>query len=101
VQKPRQPAARQGCCSGAKNRDSIGGMKDLIRTNNMVLISFIETLLTESGIAYFVADQHISATEGSIGLFPRRIMVEDDRLTEARTLLSDAGLGDELPPLKV
>jgi hypothetical protein len=75
-------------------------MKDLIRTNNMVLISFIETLLSESGIAYFVADQHISATEGSIGLFPRRIMVDDARHAEARKLLQDADLGDELPPLK-
>lgn len=75
-------------------------MKELIRTNNIVLISYVETLLKSAGLAYFVADRNISATEGSIGLFPKRILVEVDGFDEARTLMQEAGLGDELRPLK-
>lgn len=75
-------------------------MKDLIRTNNHALISFVEMLLTESGIEYFIADQAISAVEGSIGLFPKRILVDEDDLLEARQLMIDADLEHELTSLK-
>ena len=34
--------------------------------------------------------------EGSIGLFPRRLLVDSDEITQARRLMVDAGLGDEL-----
>jgi hypothetical protein len=75
-------------------------MKDLIRTNNPALISFVESLLKELGVHYFVADQAISSAEGSIGMFPRRIMVREEDFDQARNLLIDAGLADELRPLK-
>ena len=67
-------------------------MIELLRTNDLVLISAIEALLQADGIGFFVADQHMSAVEGSLGFLPRRIMVERDRLAKARRLLSDAGL---------
>ncbi len=51
-------------------------MIELLRTNDLVLISFVETLLTQAGVAFFVADQHMSAVEGSLGFLPRRIMVD-------------------------
>ena len=50
-------------------------MKVLLATNDIVLISRIEALLTEEELGYFVADQHMSALEGSVGFLPRRIMV--------------------------
>ncbi len=72
-------------------------MEELLRTNNAVTVSFAESLLTEQGIIHFVADQHMSIVDGSLGILPRRIMVESDRLHESRRLMRDAGLGDELP----
>ena len=74
-------------------------MKELIRANNPALISFVESLLKELDIHYFVADQAISAAEGSIGMFPKRILVSEDHFDKARDLLIDAGLEDELRPL--
>jgi hypothetical protein len=73
-------------------------MEELIRTNDLVLISFVEALLRDAGIEHFVADQAVSAVEGSIGLFPRRILVNSDEAAEARALLTDAGLAAELRP---
>ncbi len=75
-------------------------MKDLIRTNNPALISFVEALLKGLNINYFVADQAISSAEGSIGMFPKRILVSPDHFEKARQLLIDAGLEAELRPLK-
>lgn len=73
-------------------------MEELIRTNDLVLISFVESLLKEAGYTYFVADQAVSAVEGSIGLFPRRILIDSDDAEAARDLLRDADLGAELRP---
>jgi hypothetical protein len=73
-------------------------MDEVIRTNDLVLISFVEALLNEAGISHFIADQAVSAVDGSIGIFPRRILVDSDDLAAARRLLTDAGLGDELLP---
>lgn len=75
-------------------------MKDLIRTNNPVLISYVESLLKSLDIRYFVADQSISAAEGSIGMFPKRILVAQEHFEKARELLIDAGLEGELRPPK-
>lgn len=75
-------------------------MKDLIRTNNPALISFVESLLKELDIRYFIADQAMSAAEGSIGMFPKRILVAPEHYGKARALLIDAGLEGELRPEK-
>lgn len=74
-------------------------MKEILRTNNPALISFVEALLKELDLHYFVADQAVSAAEGSIGLFPKRILVREDHFDRARDLLIDAGLEAELRPL--
>ncbi len=71
-------------------------MKVLLATNDIVLISRIEALLTEEDLSYFVADQHMSALEGSVGFLPRRIMVLDEDLAEAQALLIAEGLEKEL-----
>jgi hypothetical protein len=69
---------------------------ELLRTNDAVLISAIEALLSGARIAHVVVDQNISVLEGSIGAFPRRILVGADQLDAARRLLTDAGLAHEL-----
>lgn len=63
-------------------------MEEVLRTNDPVKLSYAEHLLAEAGIDYFVADRHISAVEGNIGVFPRRIMVREDDLPRARFALS-------------
>ncbi len=67
-------------------------MQELLRTNDLVLISVIETILRAENIRYFVADQHTSAIEGSLGFLPRRILVAEESGTRARRLLVEAGL---------
>ena len=71
-------------------------MVELLCTNDAVLISAIEALLSGARIAHVVVDQNISVLEGSIGAFPRRILVGADQLDAARRLLTDAGLAHEL-----
>ena len=71
-------------------------MDELLRTNDIVLISLVESLLTEAGVHYLVADRHMSAMEGSVGFLPRRILVLSDEREEARRLLTEAGLAAEL-----
>ena len=71
-------------------------MKELMATNDMVTISFVETLLKEAEIDFLVLDQNMSILEGSIGIIPRRVMVPDGLLVVARRLLEDAGLAKEI-----
>ena len=71
-------------------------MIELVRTNDLVLISFVESLLDRAGVRFLVADGHMSAVEGSLGFLPRRILVDADERERARRLLQDAGLSREL-----
>jgi Putative prokaryotic signal transducing protein len=71
-------------------------MRELVRTNDAVLISAIEALLKGAGIDHMVVDQNMSILEGSIGIFPRRVLVGDDQLDAAQELLEDAGFGSEI-----
>ena len=73
-------------------------MRELVRTNNLVLISAIEALLKGADIDHMIVDQNMSVMEGSIGIFPRRILVGEDQILAARRLLQDAGFGNELRP---
>ncbi len=71
-------------------------MIELLRTNDLVLISRIEALLAEHEIDVFVADQYMSAMEGSLGFLPRRILIDEDDLSRARLAMHAVGLLDEL-----
>lgn len=71
-------------------------MREVVRTNDIVLISAVEALFGAAEIGHLVADAHVSALEGSIGILPRRILVLDEDLPRARLLLKEAGLGDVL-----
>ena len=55
-------------------------MIELVRTNDLVAISLMESLFREAEIAHLVLDQHMSVLEGSIGILPRRVMVENDKV---------------------
>ncbi|KJS21016.1 MAG: hypothetical protein VR78_00655 [Hoeflea sp. BRH_c9] len=75
-------------------------MHDLIRTNDPVLISFVESLMRDAGIGCMVADSGMSILEGSVGVIPRRILVDPEQATRARRIVIDAGLEIELRPWK-
>jgi len=71
-------------------------MRELIRTNDAVLVSAVVALLEGAGIRSMVFDQNMSVLEGSLGVLPRRLLVADEHELRARKLLEDAGLGHEL-----
>ena len=75
-------------------------MHELVRTNNAVLITAIEALLKGADIPHVVLDRHMSVLEGSLGILPRRILVDAENWETARQLLEDAGLAHELRPDK-
>jgi hypothetical protein len=68
-------------------------MKELLRSNDPVLLSYVSALLTEENIDFIVADLNMSVLEGSIGALPRRVLVESDRLAHVRQILNGAGIG--------
>jgi hypothetical protein len=76
----------------------VGNLRELIRVNDPVLVSAVGALLDGAGIHYLVLDQNMSVIEGSLGILPRRIMVDESDVAAARRVLSDAGLGHELRP---
>ena len=49
-------------------------MRELVRTNDPVLVSAIEALLNSADIPHMVLDRNMSVMEGSIGILPRRIL---------------------------
>lgn len=71
-------------------------MIEIIRTNDIVLIGFIQGLLEQARIPVLVADGHMSALEGSIGAFSRRVLVPEDYSSQARRLVTEAGFAAEL-----
>ncbi|MBS0533025.1 MAG: DUF2007 domain-containing protein [Proteobacteria bacterium] len=73
-------------------------MREILRTNDAVLVSAITALLDGAGIEHLVFDQNMSVLEGSLGVLPRRVLVADSEEAAARRLLVEAGLGHELRP---
>lgn len=65
-------------------------MKELLRTNDPVKISWLTAYLRDAGITALVLDSHTSIVEGSIGAIPRRLMVDDDDYAPALRLLKEA-----------
>lgn len=67
-------------------------MREILKTNDPVVVSYATALLGGMGIEAIVADEYMSALEGSIGAWPRRILVEEEDSVRARRILTDAGL---------
>lgn len=66
-------------------------MKQLLRTTNMADMAFAKALLQGEGIDCFEMDVNMSVLEGSIGIFPRRLLVAETDYEEARAVLLDIG----------
>ncbi len=70
-------------------------MKELLRTNDVVKLSWLTALLADAGIEALVLDSHTSVLEGSALAIPRRLAVIDEDYARARSLLLAAG--EDLP----
>ena len=64
-------------------------MRDLLATNDPVVMSYATSLLKGEGIDAVVLDQNVSAVEGEIGA----LSVKDEDWTRARRVLTEADLG--------
>lgn len=71
-------------------------LRELVRTNDAVLVSAVGALLDGANIHHLVLDSNMSIMDGSLGVLPRRILVHEDDNVAARRLLEDAGLAHEL-----
>ncbi len=67
-------------------------MKQLLSTNDPTMIAFAQALLQGEGIDCFEMDVNMSILEGSIGIFPRRLMVAERDYERARRTLIDNGV---------
>jgi putative signal transducing protein len=65
-------------------------MKELLRTNNAVRLSWAQAQLSDAGIHSLVLDHHTSLVEGSIGAIPHRLMVAEKDHRRARALIDAA-----------
>ena len=64
-------------------------MEELLRTNDITVIAYVNAILTASGIDVFELDVNTSVLEESIGILPRRLLVRFDNLIKAQQLLRD------------
>ena len=65
-------------------------MREILRTNDVVYISWVTRILADSGIKLFTLDEHMSVLEGSAGAISRRLMVADSEFGQARELIEMA-----------
>ena len=70
-------------------------MRELLRTNDVVKLSWLTALLADAGIEALVLDNHTSVLEGSALAIPRRLAVVDEDYARARRVLIEAG--EDLP----
>jgi hypothetical protein len=68
------------------------GMVELLRTNDIVYLSFVRHVLDGEGIDHLLLDEYASAVEGSINAIPRRILVAENMLKQAQMLLGNHSL---------
>jgi hypothetical protein len=69
-------------------------VRELLRSNEMVFLSWLDALLKSEDIEIFMLDGHMSVLEGSAGAILRRVMVADEDYDRAKRVLHDAGEGD-------
>ena len=70
-------------------------VKELVRSNDPVKLSWLQALLSDAGIESDLLDTHMSVLEGSLTLLQRRLAVLNEDYDDARRVLQEAG--EELP----
>ena len=74
----------------------VSDMKAVLKTNNVVLLSFAQSLLKDAQIETVLLDENASIMDGSLGILPRRLMVDDEDFLPAQRILRD-GLSAQSP----
>ncbi len=64
-------------------------MKEILRTTDPLDITFATALLKGEGIRCYILGENMAALEGSIGAFPRRLMVASEDAYMAEIVLRD------------
>jgi hypothetical protein len=72
-------------------------MRDVLKTNDPVLLDFARVLLADAGIEAVIFDNHMSVMDGSLGILPRRLMVADADVARAEGILKDGLSGAAAP----
>lgn len=68
-------------------------MRDLVATNDPILLSYLLAILREAGIEAFVFDRNMSSVQGSLGAVTQRVSVSEGDWEAAKRLLVEADLG--------
>ena len=71
-------------------------MREVVRSTDVVFLSWLTAVLRDAGIEAVVLDAHTSVMEGSINAIPRRLMVADEDVERARRLAKEAEATDLL-----
>ena len=64
-------------------------MKEILRTNNLILISRVQSILNDAGIQNKLLDTHASNIEGNISAIQRRLVVSNDDFQQSQKLIND------------
>src|ERR1041385_4231394 len=80
------PVKRAG---SRRSKDVFAPMRPVLKTNNPVLLSFAQNLLSDADIESVVFDENASVMDGSLGILPRRLMVPDDDFERAKAILTE------------
>lgn len=65
-------------------------MREILKTNNPVELSFARAVLKDAGIDAVVFDANMSVLDGSMVILPQRLMVQTHDESRALALLKDA-----------
>jgi hypothetical protein len=65
-------------------------LKELLRSNDVVHLSWIKSVFDKSNIPIFVMDEQMSVLQGSANAIPRRVLVSEGDHVQAMKILEDA-----------
>lgn len=65
-------------------------MRDILRSNDLVELSWAQAVLRDAGIEAVLLDSHTSVLEGSLGILPRRLVVLNEDHATALGVLEAA-----------
>lgn len=64
-------------------------MKILVKSNEIIYLSWVKHILRENSIDFLVFDEFISSIEGNITAFPVRILVNENDYDIAKKIITD------------
>ncbi len=70
-------------------------MQVLIRSNDIIYLTWVKSILSHNNIEFFVLDESMASTEGNISAIPVRILVDDDDLKKAKYLISQTEIDNK------